>query len=63
MPFQQIRSSTSYKRMRDVRHIHDTRMEYVQKTGRHEITRTMVGKLSRRHFTKLEAMQWKVDTI
>ena len=28
-----------------------------------EITRTMMCKLRRRHFTKLEAMQWKVDTI
>ena len=47
----------------DVRQTHDTRMEYVRKTGRHEINRTMMCKLSRRHFTKLEAMQWKVDTI
>ena len=32
------------------------------KNGTKEITRTMMCKLRRRHFTKLEAMQWKVDT-
>ena len=28
-----------------------------------EITTTMMCKLRIRHFTKLEAMHWKVDTI
>ena len=47
----------------DVRQTHDTRMEYVRKIGRHGIFATMMCKLSRRHFTILEAMEWKVDTI
>ena len=36
---------------------HDTRMEYVQKTGRHDIFTPMMWKLIVRHFNKLEALQ------
>ena len=46
----------------NVREAQDRRMEYIQKKTE-EITRTMMCTLRRRHFTKLEAMQWKVDTI
>jgi hypothetical protein len=41
----------------DVRQTHDTRMEYVRKTGPHDIFTPMMWKLSRRIYKKLEAMQ------
>ena len=47
----------------DERQTHDTRMEHVRKIGQRDIFTPMMWKLSRRHFNKLEAMRWKVDTI
>jgi hypothetical protein len=41
----------------DERQTHDTRMEYVQKIGAHDIFTPMMWKLSKRHFNKLEALQ------
>ena len=41
----------------DERQSHDTRMEYVRKTGRLDIFTPMMCKLRRRHFKKLEAMK------
>ena len=41
----------------DVRQPQDRRMEYVRKTGRHDIFTPMMCQLSRRIFKKLEAMQ------
>ena len=41
----------------DVRQTYDMRMEYVEKTGPHDIFTPMMCQLSRRIFKKLEAMQ------
>ena len=40
----------------DERQSHDTRMEYVRKTGRLDIFTPMMWQVSRRHFNKLEAV-------
>ena len=41
----------------DERQTHDARMEYVRKTGRHDIFTATMCKLSRRIFKKIEVMQ------
>jgi len=45
------------KNYSDERQTHDTGIEYVRKTGRHDIFKPMIWKLSRRHFNTLDALQ------